>query len=72
MSIDMAQTKTKTEGAVKAGNGEYCFAINELEAIDAGPGYSTSRGGVVEGERMLVGYIPVSYTHLTLPTSDLV
>jgi quercetin dioxygenase-like cupin family protein len=57
MSIQTTQTETKTEGAVKAGNGEYCFAIKELEGIDAGPGYSTSRGGVVEGERMLVGYI---------------
>ena len=57
MNTDMTQTETKTEGAVKAGNGEYCFPINELEGIDAGPGYSTSRGGVVEGERMLVGYI---------------
>ena len=55
MSIKTTQTETKTEGAVKAGNGEYCFAIRELEGIDAGPGYSTSRGGVVEGERMLVG-----------------
>ena len=57
MSIQTTQTETKTEGAVKAGNGEYCFAVSELESIDAGPGYSTSRGGVVEGERMLVGYI---------------
>ena len=57
MSTDITQTETKTDGAVKAGNGEYCFAINELEGIDAGPGYSTSKGGVIEGERMLVGYI---------------
>lgn len=57
MSADMTQSETKTEGAVKAGNGEYCFAINEFEGIDAGPGYSTSKGGVVEGDRMLVGYI---------------
>ena len=57
MSKERTQTETKTDGAVKAGNGEYCFAIGELESIDAGPGYSTSKGGVVEGERMLVGYI---------------
>ena len=57
MSIKMTQTETKTDGAVKAGSGEYCFAMSEIEEIDAGPGYSTSKGGVVEGERMLVGYI---------------
>ncbi|MBI3068174.1 MAG: cupin domain-containing protein [Betaproteobacteria bacterium] len=29
----------------------------ELEKVPAGTGYSTSRGGVVEGERILVGLI---------------
>ena len=48
---------TKTEGAVKGGNGKYGFAMRELDIIPAGTGYSTSKGGVVEGERMLVGYI---------------
>jgi len=50
-------TGTKTEGAVKAGNGRYRFVMQELEVVPAGTGYSTSKGGVVEGERMLVGYI---------------
>ncbi|MBT5373708.1 MAG: cupin domain-containing protein [Rhodospirillaceae bacterium] len=48
---------TKTEGAVKAGDGDYCFKMDELTHLEAGTGYSTSHGGVVEGERMLVGYI---------------
>lgn len=48
---------TKTEGAKKAGNGRYQFALKELDVVPAGTGYSTSKGGVVEGERMLVGYI---------------
>lgn len=48
---------TKTEGAIKAGDGKYTFKMDELERIEAGTGYSTSNGGVVEGERMLVGYI---------------
>ena len=52
-----ATKKTKTVGAVKAGNGEYYFRIAELEKVDAGTGYSTSHGGVVEGDRMLVGWI---------------
>ena len=45
MSIQTTQTVTKTNGAVKAGNDEYCFAMSELESIDAGPGHSTSKGG---------------------------
>ena len=49
--------KTKTAGAVKAGEGDYYFPIAELEKVAAGTGYSTSHGGVVEGDRMLVGWI---------------
>ncbi len=48
---------TKTEGAVKAGSGKYNFMIGELDQIEAGTGYSTSKGGVLEGERMQVGLI---------------
>ena len=50
--------KTKTQGAVKGGaNNQYQFKMASLKIVDAGTGYSTSHGGVVEGERMLVGYI---------------
>jgi quercetin dioxygenase-like cupin family protein len=48
---------TKTEGATKAGNGAYHFDLPRLNKVEAGTGYSTSRGGVVEGDRMLVGLI---------------
>ncbi|HXF67914.1 MAG TPA: cupin domain-containing protein [Burkholderiales bacterium] len=48
---------TKTEGAVKGGNGRYHFRMAGLKKVAAGTGYSTAHGGVVEGERMLVGYI---------------
>jgi quercetin dioxygenase-like cupin family protein len=51
------KAKTKTEGAVKGGNGRYQFALAQVKDVPAGTGYSTSHGGVVEGERMLVGYI---------------
>jgi quercetin dioxygenase-like cupin family protein len=47
--------QTRTEGAVKAGNGRYTFELGTLKTIDAGPGYSTSHGPVVEGERIQVG-----------------
>ena len=50
-------TATKNKGAVKAGKGKYGFVIADLDAIEAGTGYSTSRGGVLEGERMQVGLI---------------
>ncbi len=50
--------KTKTPGAVKGGaGGKYQFRMAALKMLDAGTGYSTSHGGVVEGERILVGYI---------------
>lgn len=52
-----SRTKTKTEGAIKGGNGKYHFRMANLKKVPAGTGYSTSHGGVVEGERMLVGYI---------------
>ena len=48
---------TKTEGAIRGGNGKYQFTLAEVKDVPAGTGYSTSHGGVVEGERMLVGYI---------------
>ena len=51
-------TKIKTPGAVKGGvNNKYQFKMASLKMLDAGTGYSTSHGGVVEGERILVGYI---------------
>jgi quercetin dioxygenase-like cupin family protein len=49
--------KTKTAGAIKGGRGKYQFALSKLKDVPAGTGYSTSHGGVVEGERMLVGWI---------------
>lgn len=52
-----ASRKTKTEGATKAGRGKYYFPFAKLKKVPAGTGYSTSHGGVVEGERMLIGYI---------------
>ncbi len=49
------QSPTKTEGAIKAGNGRYSFDLARLQTIDAGPGYSTAHGPVVEGERIQIG-----------------
>ena len=51
------RAKTKTAGAVKGGNGRYQFTLAQLKDVPAGTGYSSAHGGVVEGERMLVGWI---------------
>ena len=52
------KAKTKTEGAVKGGSqGRYQYNLAKVKDVPAGTGYSTSHGGVVEGERMLVGWI---------------
>jgi quercetin dioxygenase-like cupin family protein len=53
----MATQKTKTAGAVRAGAGKYHFRVAKMKKVAAGTGYSTSHGGVVEGARMLFGYI---------------
>jgi len=48
---------TRTEGAIRGGDGRYQFKLASLRKVPAGTGYSSAHGGVVEGERMLVGYI---------------
>ena len=57
MAARTSSTKTKTEGAIKAGVAGYQYRFDKLKKVPAGTGYSSSVGGVVEGERMLVGYI---------------
>ena len=49
--------KTKTEGAVKGGGDRYHYPFAKVTKVAAGTGYSSAHGGVVEGDRMLVGYI---------------
>ena len=44
--------QTRTPGAVKGGAGRYIFPLSRMGKIDAGVGYSTGVGPVVEGERM--------------------
>jgi quercetin dioxygenase-like cupin family protein len=57
MALKAAKSETKTAGAIKGGQGKYHYALSKVRKVPAGTGYSTSHGGVVEGERMLVGYI---------------
>ena len=57
MAARKSDAKTKTQGAIKGGESKYHYPLTQLKRIPAGTGYSTAEGGVVEGERMLVGYI---------------
>ena len=54
-SVPPSQATTKTEGAIRAGDGRYVFELARLQTLDAGPGYSSAHGPVVEGERIQVG-----------------
>lgn len=56
--VGAREGRTKTEGAIRGGTGDqYHFNMAEIRDVPAGTGYSTAHGGVVEGKRMLVGYI---------------
>jgi quercetin dioxygenase-like cupin family protein len=44
--------QTRTAGAVKGGDGNFIFPLERMGKIEAGIGYSTGVGPVVEGERM--------------------
>jgi quercetin dioxygenase-like cupin family protein len=46
---------TVNAGAAKGGVDGYVFDLGALNRIDAGTGYSTAVGSLVEGERMQVG-----------------
>jgi quercetin dioxygenase-like cupin family protein len=54
---DATAAQTRNKGAVKAGNGKHIFPLNSMAGMDAGIGYSTAFGPVIEGERMQVGLI---------------
>jgi quercetin dioxygenase-like cupin family protein len=47
-----ADQQPRTPGAVKGGNGKFIFPLTDMNKIEAGTGYSTAVGPVVEGERM--------------------
>ena len=51
-AAEKSTKQTRTKGAVKAGEGDYIFPLTQMAGIEAGTGYSTGAGPVVEGERM--------------------
>ena len=48
-TADIPLAKARNEGAVVAGDGRYIFNLQEMAGMDAGRGYSTAFGPVVEG-----------------------
>lgn len=56
-SAEKTSQKTRTEGAIKGGDGKYIFPMTQMDKIEAGVGYSTAVGPVIEGERMQCGLI---------------
>jgi quercetin dioxygenase-like cupin family protein len=56
-TAEKATPKTRTEGAIKGGDGKYIFPLTQMDKIEAGVGYSTAVGPVIEGERMQCGLI---------------
>jgi quercetin dioxygenase-like cupin family protein len=51
-SAKQAAGAPRTAGAVKGGDGKFIFPLDRMGKIEAGIGYSTGVGPVVEGERM--------------------
>ena len=47
-----SKAQARTPGALKGGDGRYIFPLPQMAGIEAGTGYSTAHGPVVEGERM--------------------
>ena len=62
-------SKTRNQGATKAGDGRFLFDIAKLERIAVGQNYSPAEGPVVEGERMQVGLITIKRGGASQPHS---
>jgi quercetin dioxygenase-like cupin family protein len=52
---DKDKAGTRTEGAAKAGAGSHFFVLENLAQVEAGKGYSSAVGAVVEGLRTQCG-----------------
>ena len=73
-TTDKAGMQTRTPGAVKGGDGRFIFPLEKMGKIDAGVGYSTGVGPVVEGERMQCALVTktrgTGSTRTIIPTSS--
>jgi quercetin dioxygenase-like cupin family protein len=50
-----AKSQPPQPQGIKAGDGRHVFELATLSRVEAGPGYSTAAGALVEGERMMIG-----------------
>ena len=48
---------TYTPGAKRAGPGEYVFNMAKVNELKGGPDYSSAQGSVVEGDKIIVGFM---------------
>jgi quercetin dioxygenase-like cupin family protein len=51
----VAKPRPPQPQGIKAGDGRHIFELATLSRVEAGPGYSTAAGALVEGERMMIG-----------------
>ena len=52
MNTASKDTQRKNQDAVKAGDGQFIFDLARMDKVEAGTGYSSAQGPVIEGERM--------------------
>ena len=50
-------TGTFTPGAKRAGPGEHVFGMAKINHLQGGPDYSSAQGSVVEGDKIIVGFM---------------
>ncbi len=57
MSATRSATSTFTPGAKRALNGEHVFNMAKVNHLQGGPDYSSAQGAVVEGDKIIVGFM---------------
>ena len=57
MTDTRSKTGTYTPGAKRAGPGEYVFNMAKVNQLKGGPDYSSAQGSVVEGDKIIVGFM---------------
>jgi quercetin dioxygenase-like cupin family protein len=61
----MTQKAASKPLVTKASNQDFFFNLNDVAKVDAGPGYTSASGHVVEGERMMVGLMRLGAGEVT-------
>jgi len=61
----MTQEAQSKPRVTKASPDKYFFHLAAVETVEAGPGYTSASGHVVEGERMMVGLMRLGAGEIT-------